>query len=41
MKIVIDKSIPFVDGVFEPYADVLYREGPMISRRTCSTRTRC
>lgn len=25
MKIVIDNSIPFVKGVFEPYADVTYR----------------
>ena len=30
MKIVIDKSIPFVEGVFEPYASVLYKDGPMI-----------
>ena len=31
MKFVIDKSIPFIEGVFEPYASVLYREGPEIS----------
>ena len=24
MKIVIDKTIPFIEGVFEPYADVIY-----------------
>lgn len=26
MKIVIDNSIPFVKGVFEPYAEVLYKD---------------
>lgn len=26
MKIVIDSSIPFVEGVFEPYAEVSYKE---------------
>ena len=31
MKFIIDKSIPFIEGVFEPYASVLYREGPEIS----------
>ena len=32
MKIVIDQAIPFVQGVFEPYADVVYREGAAICR---------
>ena len=32
MKIVADKSIPFIEGVFEPYADIIYKEGPAISR---------
>ena len=49
MKIVIDKSIPFTEGVFEPYAEVLYREGPLITREDLMgadaliirTRTRC
>ena len=49
MKIVIDKSIPFIEGVFEPYASVLYREGPEISSQdlhdadalVIRTRTRC
>ena len=27
MKILIDKDIPFIKGVFEPYADVLYLSG--------------
>ena len=27
VKIVIDAAIPFIQGVFEPYADVLYRPG--------------
>lgn len=31
MKIVIDNKVPFVEGVFEPYADVLYRSGSAIS----------
>lgn len=31
IKIVIDKSIPFIKGVMEPYADVLYIEGRDIS----------
>lgn len=30
MKIVIDQSIPFVEGVFEPYATVVYKDGPAI-----------
>lgn len=49
MKIVIDKAIPFLEGVFEPYAEVLYREGSAISASDVRdaealivrTRTRC
>ena len=32
MKIVADKNVPFLEGVFEPYADVVYIEGKDISR---------
>ena len=32
MKIVADKDIPFLEGVFEPYADVVYKQGGEISR---------
>lgn len=49
MKIVIDKSIPFTEGVFEPYGEVVYKDGPFISRDDLMdadaliirTRTRC
>jgi erythronate-4-phosphate dehydrogenase len=49
MKFVIDKAIPFVEGVFEPYAEVVYKEGPDIRRADLKgtdalvirTRTRC
>ena len=49
MKFVIDKAIPFVEGVFEPYAEVIYKEGPDIAREdlldadalVIRTRTRC
>lgn len=30
MKITIDKGIPFIEGVFEPYAEVTYKEGSAI-----------
>lgn len=32
MKIVIDSGIPFIKGVFEPYAEVAYIEGRCIAR---------
>ncbi|MDR1552486.1 MAG: 4-phosphoerythronate dehydrogenase [Prevotellaceae bacterium] len=32
MKIVIDDKIPFINGVFEPFADVVYKAGSEISR---------
>ena len=49
MKIVIDADIPFVQGVFEPYATVVYRSGGEICREDLAdavalivrTRTRC
>ena len=50
MKFVIDRAIPFVEGVFEPYgAEVLYKDGPEIVREdlldadalVIRTRTRC
>ena len=49
MKIVADLHIPFLEGVFEPYAEVVYKEGPEITRDDCldadvlitRTRTRC
>ena len=49
MKIVIDSAIPFIHGVFEPYAEVKYIFGPDIRRDdlmdadalVTRTRTRC
>lgn len=49
MKIVVDKAIPFVTGVFEPYADVVYKNGEDISAEdvrdadalVIRTRTKC
>ena len=49
MKIVADINIPFLEGVFEPYADVIYKEGQEISSADVKdadalvirTRTRC
>ncbi|MBQ9547609.1 MAG: 4-phosphoerythronate dehydrogenase [Bacteroidales bacterium] len=49
MKIVVDKAIPFIEGVFEPYAEVSYCEGEAIGRDELQdadalvvrTRTRC
>ena len=49
MKIVADAHIPFLEGVFEPYAEVVYKPGPEIRREDCldadvlitRTRTRC
>ena len=36
MKIVADKNIPFLEGVFEPYAEVVYKDGLAISREDVS-----
>lgn len=49
MKIVADRDIPFLEGVFEPYADVVYLKGDQITKEDLSdadvlmtrTRTRC
>ena len=49
MKIVADRFIPFLEGVFEPYAEVIYKDGPDICREDCldadvlitRTRTKC
>jgi len=49
MKIVIDDKIPFIRGVFEPYAEVVYIAGSAINAQTVAdadalivrTRTRC
>ena len=49
MKVVIDSAIPFLNGVLEPYAEVLYRNGSDISKKDVAsadalivrTRTRC
>ena len=50
MKFVIDRAIPFIEGVFEPYgAEVIYKDGPEIVRGdlldadalVIRTRTRC
>ena len=48
-RIVADKNIPFLEGVFEPYADVVYIDGKDISRADIvvadamiiRTRTKC
>ena len=49
MKIVIDNAIPYIEGVLEPYAEVVYREGAGFTREDTAdadmlivrTRTRC
>ena len=49
MKIVADKEIPFLEGVFEPYADVVYKRGDEIVKEDIldadvmivRTRTQC
>jgi len=49
MKIVADKNIPFLEGVFEPYAEVAYIEGRSITHEdiidadalVIRTRTKC
>lgn len=49
MKIIIDKNIPFIRGILEPYANVEYLEGKSINNSVLSgadamivrTRTRC
>lgn len=49
MKILADKYIPFLTGVFEPYAEVIYKNGKEITREDLAdaealiirTRTQC
>ena len=49
MKVVIDSAIPYLNGVLEPYAEVLFRAGSDISKEDVATadalivrtRTRC
>ena len=49
MKIVADSKVPFLKGVFEPYAEVVYIDGKKISHEDIldadamiiRTRTRC
>ena len=49
MKFVIDQAIPFIKGVFEPYAETVYKDGIAINREDLldadaliiRTRTRC
>ncbi len=49
MKFVIDRAIPFIQGVLEPYSQVVYKEGRDISKEDLSdadgliirTRTKC
>ena len=49
MKLVIEKSIPFIEGVFEPYGEVVYLDGAEISHNDLlnvdgliiRTRTKC
>jgi erythronate-4-phosphate dehydrogenase len=49
MKIVVDEKIPFIHGVFEPWADVVYSQGSAIDAAMVAdadalitrTRTRC
>ena len=32
IKIMVDAAVPFIQGVFEPYAEVVYKAGKQISR---------
>lgn len=49
MKIVVDRNVPFLEGVFEPYAEIVYMDGREISHEDVKdadaliirTRTRC
>ena len=49
MKIVADREIPFLEGVFEPYAEVFYKQGDSIVKEDVAdadvlivrTRTQC
>ena len=49
IKVVVDDAIPFIEGVLEPYADVVYKGGKDICREdlldasalVTRTRTKC
>ena len=49
MKLIVDKAIPFIEGVFEPYLEVQYVDSASIDADTVRdadalairTRTRC
>ena len=49
MKVIIDSAIPFIFGVLEPFAEVIYAQGDAISHQMVAdadaliirTRTRC
>ena len=49
MKVIIDKYVPFVEGVLEPYAEVIYADPADINPQTVKdvdalivrTRTKC
>lgn len=49
MKVIIDKAIPYIQGVLEPFAEVIYRDGREFSQEDVRdadmliirTRTRC
>lgn len=49
MKVIIDRAIPYIQGILEPYAEVLYRDGRNFSPEevrsadvlVIRTRTRC
>ena len=49
MKVIIDRAIPYIQGIFEPYAEVVYLDGNAFTARdvhdadclVIRTRTRC
>ncbi|MEG0518760.1 MAG: 4-phosphoerythronate dehydrogenase [Bacteroidales bacterium] len=49
MRLIIDKDIPFIEGVFEPFAEVVYEKGSAINKALVKeadaliirTRTKC
>ena len=49
MKIIVDNKIPFIEGILEPFADVIYVQGNLITKEVISdadallirTRTKC
>ena len=49
MKVIIDRAIPYIQGILEPYAEVVYLDGNAFTARdvhdadclVIRTRTRC